>query len=52
MLTVLFAVLSGIPSLQTLSQEITNVIFNNFLPDTGVKIQTYLNDFAKQVAAQ
>lgn len=50
MLTVLFAVLSGIPSLQTLSQEITNVIFNNFLPDTGVKIQTYLNDFAKQAS--
>lgn len=48
MLTVLFAVLSGIPAMQSLSQEITNTIFSNFLPDTGMKVQTYLNDFARQ----
>lgn len=50
MLTVLFAVLSGIPAMQSLSQEITNTIFSNFLPDTGIKVQTYLNDFARQAS--
>ncbi len=50
MLTVLFSILAAIPSLKSISVDIQNFIFKNFIPDTGVKIEGYLNDFATQAS--
>ncbi len=48
MMTVVFSILAAIPSLKHISHDIQNFIFSHFLPDTGVKIQNYLNDFSTQ----
>jgi membrane protein len=50
MMTVLFSILAAIPSLKSISIDIQNFIFKNFIPDTGVKIQSYLHDFATQAS--
>ena len=50
MMTVLFSILAVIPSLKSISVDIQNFIFKNFIPDTGVKIQSYLHDFATQAS--
>lgn len=50
MMTVLFSILAAIPSLKSISVDIQNFIFRNFLPDTGVKIQNYLSDFSTQAS--
>ena len=50
MMTVLFAVLSGVPALQRAGTHIQNFIFTHFLPDTGVKIQEYLGEFSRQAS--
>lgn len=50
MLTVLFSILAAIPSLKSISTDIQNFIFNNFIPDTGVKVQSYLHEFATQAS--
>ncbi len=50
MLTVLFSVLSAIPSLKQISHQIQSFIFRHFLPDTGIKVQNYLSEFATQAS--
>jgi membrane protein len=50
MMTVLFSILSAIPSLKQLSTQIQSFIFRHFLPDTGIKVQSYLNEFATQAS--
>ncbi|PTQ89286.1 YihY family inner membrane protein [Agitococcus lubricus] len=50
MMTVVFSILAAIPSLKHISADIQNLVFRHFLPDTGVKIQNYLSEFATQAS--
>ena len=47
-MTVTFAILSGIPSLQHVSVDIQNFVFEHFIPSTGAALQERLHQFAQQ----
>jgi membrane protein len=48
MMTVTFAILSAVPSLQHISAEIQSFIFKHFIPSTGQVVQEHLADFSRQ----
>jgi membrane protein len=48
LLTVLFTVLSLVPSFAGLSDQIEQVILDNMLPNTGAEIFAYLREFSSQ----
>ncbi|GAB2799366.1 YihY family inner membrane protein [Halomonas shantousis] len=47
-MTVLYAMLSGIPSFQGVSEQIQSLIFEQFVPATGSTVLEYLRDFSNQ----
>lgn len=47
-LTVFLIILSGIPALEDAKHSITQWIYGNVLPQTGIKITQYFNDFAQK----
>lgn len=48
LLTVTYTMLSSVPSFQGMGGEIEDLIFQNFLPETGVAVREYLSGFANQ----
>ncbi|WP_460050829.1 YihY family inner membrane protein [Sessilibacter sp. MAH2] len=48
MLTVVYAMLSIIPSLQGMEDQIQAFIFQNLVPSSGLALQEYLNDFTEK----
>lgn len=49
-MTVTFAILSSIPSLQHVSGDIQGLVFKHFIPSSGMTVQRYLNDFSSQAS--
>ncbi|MDP2226386.1 MAG: YihY family inner membrane protein [Moraxellaceae bacterium] len=47
-MTVTFAILSAIPSLQHVSADIQNFVFSHFIPSTGMEVQAKLQEFSQQ----
>lgn len=47
-MTVTYSMLSAIPSMQGVSDNIQDFIFSNFVPSTGEVIQSYLQNFSQQ----
>lgn len=47
-MTVMFSVLSAIPSLHHVSAEIQDFVFQHFIPSTGAVVQQHLQEFSRQ----
>lgn len=47
-MTVTFSILSAIPSLQHVSTDIQNFVFQHFIPSTGAVVQERLQEFSRQ----
>jgi membrane protein len=47
-MTVTYGILSAMPSVQAAGDQVQDLLFNNFLPESGQAIQGYLSDFARQ----
>lgn len=50
MLTVTFAILSAIPSLQHISADLQDFIFRHFIPSSGQVLQRHLESFTQQAS--
>lgn len=48
MMTVTFAILSAIPAMQAVSDNLQQFIFRHFIPSSGVAIQQHLQEFSRQ----
>lgn len=48
LLTISFTMASAIPSFSGLETQLQTLIFDNMMPDTGMEIKNYLDDFARQ----
>jgi membrane protein len=48
MLTVVYSMFSVVPSFQGMAEQLQEVMFKHFLPDSSVEIQHYLSDFSSQ----
>ncbi|MFA5494399.1 MAG: YihY family inner membrane protein [Porticoccaceae bacterium] len=48
LLTVVYSVFSMVPAFQGLGSQVQELIFRNFLPETGAEIQDYLLEFSTQ----
>ncbi len=48
LMTVTYAMLASIPSFQGVSVQLENLIFNHFVPSSGVAVRDYLSQFASQ----
>lgn len=48
LMTVMYAVFSVIPAFDGVAEQLQEMIFNNFVPEAGDEIQTYLSDFSQQ----
>lgn len=49
-MTVTFAILSAIPSMQHVSIDIQNFVFRHFIPSTGIMVQQRLQEFSTQAS--
>ncbi len=49
--TVVFAVISAFPDFRQWSDQLTDFIFANFVPETGRAVQAYLREFAGKASA-
>lgn len=49
-MTVTFTLLSAVPSLNHVGQNVQSFVFDNFVPASGEVVQRYLQDFAQQAA--
>lgn len=49
-MTVTFAIISAIPSMQHISADIQDFIFKHFIPSSGMMVQQYLEDFSRQAS--
>lgn len=49
-MTVTFAILSAIPSMQHVSIDIQNFVFRHFLPSSGMMVQQRLQEFSMQAS--
>lgn len=49
-MTVTFAILSAIPSMQSVSGDIQNFVFRHFIPSSGMMVQNHLHDFSQQAS--
>lgn len=47
-MTVTFAILSAVPSLQHVSNDIQSFVFQHFIPSTGAVVQERLQEFSRQ----
>lgn len=47
-MTVTYGILSAMPSVQAAGDQVQDLLFSNFLPESGQAIQGYLSDFARQ----
>ncbi|EEK10694.1 ribonuclease BN-like family protein, partial [Streptococcus salivarius SK126] len=47
-LTVLLMILSSIPALESVREQISDLIYSNLLPQSGLQVSQYLNDFAEK----
>lgn len=50
MMTVTFAILSAIPSMQHISGDMQNFVFRHFIPSTGIMVQQHLKNFSTQAS--
>lgn len=50
MMTVTFAILSSIPSMQAVSSQLQQFIFRHFIPSSGQTVQQYLGEFSAQAS--
>lgn len=50
MMTVTFALLSAIPSLQHISADVQDFIFRHFIPSSGQVVQQHLENFSRQAS--
>jgi membrane protein len=50
MMTVTFAILSAIPSMQHVSGDVQSFVFSHFIPSTGTMVQQHLEDFSRQAS--
>ncbi|MFT7559337.1 MAG: membrane protein [Flavobacteriales bacterium] len=48
MMTVTYSVFSFIPAFQGVGEQLQEMIFSNFVPESGAEVQGYLSDFSKQ----
>ncbi len=48
LMTVSYAILSGVPEFQSVGTELRTLIFNNFVPTSGSEIENYLIQFSSQ----
>lgn len=48
MMTVTFAILSSIPSMQAVSDSLQQFIFRHFIPSSGQAVEHYLQEFSRQ----
>lgn len=48
LMTVIYSVFSVIPAFDGVAEQLQEMIFNNFVPETGDEIQSYLADFSQQ----
>lgn len=48
MMTVTFAILSSIPSMQAVSDNLQQFVFRHFIPSSGQAVQHYLQEFSRQ----
>ena len=47
-LTVLLMILSSIPALESVRDQISNIIYSNLLPQSGLQVSQYLDSFAEK----
>ena len=48
LMTVMYATLSMVPAMQSISTTIESFVFENFVPTTGHEVQAYLQQFSQQ----
>lgn len=48
MMTVTFAILSSIPSMQAVSDSLQQFVFRHFIPSSGMAVQQHLQEFSRQ----
>lgn len=48
LMTLMYSMFSLIPAFQGLSNQVEQLIFNNFMPQSGAEIQKYLQEFSTQ----
>lgn len=48
LMTLMYAMLSLVPSFQGLGSQIEQLLFNNLVPSSGIEVQNYLRDFSVQ----
>ncbi len=48
LLTVMYAILSAVPSFQEVGLQIQSIIFDHFVPSTGQEVENYLKEFSLQ----
>lgn len=47
-LTVLLMILSSVPALESVREQISNIIYSNLLPQSGLQVSEYINNFAEK----
>lgn len=48
LLTLMFSMFSMVPAFQELGEEVQDLIFSHFIPESGFEIQSYLLEFSSQ----
>ncbi len=48
LLTVMYAMISAIPTFQGVGEQIQSFLFENLVPETGAELEGYLSDFSRQ----
>jgi len=48
LMTMMYSVFSMIPAFQGLGEQVQQLIFSNFVPQSGAEIQDYLSEFSQQ----
>lgn len=51
LMTVIYSVFSIIPAFDGVAEQLQNMVFSNFVPETGNEVQNYLSDFSQQARA-
>lgn len=48
LMTVMYAMVSAIPTFQGVGEQIQHFLFDNLIPETGAELESYLADFSQQ----
>lgn len=48
LMTVTYGILSALPSVQSAGDQLQDLLFSNFVPESGQALQVYLKDFSRQ----